>query len=185
MPDALEDILTASGGSAVPCLATGVTVTVEFAASVTSVNAYPGASISGINTVTFPVENLGTNSTDFSVVLDTCSVPVDTSLIAAPVLYADDQMNEPDFSQVDGTQLELDCSSGPTPAPAMPNGGTGRPTSPPVGLPEDGDCSACSNLTKAQEEALASYDNGGKRIVCDRTCMDGVSDPSHCNCKFR
>lgn len=27
------------------------------------------------------------------------------------------------------------------------------------------------------------YDGGGKIIVCDPTCNDGVSDPSHCNCK--
>ena len=47
------------------------------------------------------------------------------------------------------------------------------------------DCSVCSNLTTAQEEALASYDNGSKKIVCDPTCLDesGVTDPTHCNCE--
>lgn len=47
----------------------------------------------------------------------------------------------------------------------------------------DYDCSVCSNLTTAEEEALASYDNGGKIIVCDPTCLDGVTDPIHCNCE--
>lgn len=28
------------------------------------------------------------------------------------------------------------------------------------------------------------YDNGGKVIVCDPTCNDGVSDPSHCDCEL-
>lgn len=44
------------------------------------------------------------------------------------------------------------------------------------------DCAVCSDLTTAEKEALASYDNGGKKIVCDPTCLDGVSDPTHCNC---
>lgn len=35
-----------------------------------------------------------------------------------------------------------------------------------------------------QEEALAMYDGGGKVIVCDPTCNDGVSDPSHCDCEY-
>ena len=46
------------------------------------------------------------------------------------------------------------------------------------------DCSACSNLTDVQQEVLASYDNGGKRIVCDPICLDGVTDPTHCNCEY-
>lgn len=46
------------------------------------------------------------------------------------------------------------------------------------------DCSACSNLTPAQEKVLGSYDNGGKMIVCDSRCVDGVSDQTHCNCKY-
>jgi len=47
------------------------------------------------------------------------------------------------------------------------------------------DCSVCYNLTTAQEEALASYDNGSKKVVCDPTCLDesGVTDPTHCNCE--
>ena len=46
-------------------------------------------------------------------------------------------------------------------------------------------CSVCYNLTTAQEEALASYDNGGKNIVCDPSCLDesGVTDRTHCNCE--
>lgn len=47
------------------------------------------------------------------------------------------------------------------------------------------DCSVCYNLTTAQEEALASYDDGGKKIFCDPTCLDesGVTDHTHCNCE--
>ena len=48
----------------------------------------------------------------------------------------------------------------------------------------DLDCSPCEDLTDAQVKALAAYDNGGKQIVCDPTCLDGVSDPTHCNCKL-
>lgn len=47
------------------------------------------------------------------------------------------------------------------------------------------DCSPCADVTDAHVEALAKYDNGGKQIVCDPTCLDGVSDPTHCNCKLR
>ena len=48
----------------------------------------------------------------------------------------------------------------------------------------DFDCSVCSNLTDVQQEVLASYDNGGKRIVCDPTCLDRIADPTHCNCEY-
>ena len=49
----------------------------------------------------------------------------------------------------------------------------------------DFDCSPCEDLTDAQIEALARYgDDGGKTIVCDPTCLDGVSDPLHCNCEL-
>lgn len=34
-----------------------------------------------------------------------------------------------------------------------------------------------------QVEALASYDNGGKVVVCDPTCDDGSGNSSHCNCE--
>ena len=34
-----------------------------------------------------------------------------------------------------------------------------------------------------QVEALASYDNGGKVVVCDPTCDDGTGNSSHCNCE--
>ena len=46
------------------------------------------------------------------------------------------------------------------------------------------DCSVCVNVSAAQVEALATYDNGGKQIVCDPACVDGVSDPTHCNCEY-
>ncbi|CAB1118868.1 unnamed protein product [Ectocarpus sp. CCAP 1310/34] len=49
------------------------------------------------------------------------------------------------------------------------------------GAVDDDECSVCSNLTDEQVAILASYDNGGKQVVCDPTCLDGVTDPLHCN----
>ena len=46
------------------------------------------------------------------------------------------------------------------------------------------DCSACADLSDAQAEALAMDNRGVERIACDPTCLDGVSDPLHCNCEF-
>lgn len=46
------------------------------------------------------------------------------------------------------------------------------------------ECAACFDLTDAQREVLASYGEGGKQIICDPTCEDGVSDVSHCNCEI-
>lgn len=47
------------------------------------------------------------------------------------------------------------------------------------------DCSPCEDLSEGQIEALANYDDEGvKEIVCDPTCLDGVTDPLHCNCEF-
>ncbi|CAM9201056.1 unnamed protein product, partial [Ectocarpus sp. 13 AM-2016] len=44
------------------------------------------------------------------------------------------------------------------------------------------DCAACSSLSNAQVEALASYDNGGKRVVCDVDCLSSSPyDVSSCN----
>lgn len=50
--------------------------------------------------------------------------------------------------------------------------------------PDSYDCSTCFNLTTAQNEELTNSDDGEKTIVCDLTCLDGVSDPIHCNCKY-
>lgn len=41
----------------------------------------------------------------------------------------------------------------------------------------------CYDLTEAQMEALANYDNGGKRVVCDSTCLDSGINNLHCNCE--
>ena len=85
----------------------------------------------------------------------------------------------------------------PTPAPEMIPSRV--PTTSPVSVPAaspteimtpstpeptEHECSVCFNITSAQEEALGSYDNGGKKIVCDPTCLDGVTDPIHCNCEY-
>ncbi|CAM9934883.1 unnamed protein product [Ectocarpus sp. 6 AP-2014] len=68
-----------------------------------------------------------------------------------------------------------------TPEPEVP---TPSPTMMPLGADgavDDDECSVCSNLTDEQVAVLASYDNGGKQVVCDPTCLDGVTDPLHCN----
>ena len=49
---------------------------------------------------------------------------------------------------------------------------------------EDDGCSACSNLSEDQLAVLGTYDNGGKRVVCDPTCLDDSYDRTQCNCKF-
>lgn len=70
-----------------------------------------------------------------------------------------------------------------TPEPEVP---TPSPTMMPLGADgavDDDECSVCSNLTDEQVAVLASYDNGGKQVVCDPTCLDGVTDPLHCNCE--
>lgn len=68
-------------------------------------------------------------------------------------------------------------------------GGSGSDSGEGEGGGDGGACSAdeeaaCADLTPAQTEALEMYDNGGKIIVCDPTCVDGESDPSHCNCEL-
>ena len=55
---------------------------------------------------------------------------------------------------------------------------------------DGGGCSAaeeaaCADISPAQQEALANYDNGGKIIVCDPTCEDKNGDPMHCNCELQ
>ncbi|CAM9211322.1 unnamed protein product [Ectocarpus sp. 12 AP-2014] len=74
------------------------------------------------------------------------------------------------------TVVETPESEVPTPSPTMmPLGADGAVDD------ADDECSVCSNLTDEQVEVLASYDNGGKQVVCDPTCLDGVADPLHCN----
>lgn len=59
---------------------------------------------------------------------------------------------------------------------------------PTVASDEDGVCAergaVCYDLTDAQAEALANYDNGGKTVVCDPTCLDSSVDNQHCNCEW-
>ncbi|CAM9936328.1 unnamed protein product [Ectocarpus sp. 4 AP-2014] len=61
---------------------------------------------------------------------------------------------------------------------------TRAPTPSDGGDEDDYDCAACSSLSNAQVEALASYDNGGKRVVCDVDCLSSSPyDVASCNCE--
>lgn len=218
-PEALEGILATSGGAVISCPATDVSIAVEFSVPVASVS-YPGATISDTNTVTFAVDSLESNPTEFTVTLDTCSATAGTSVVSL-VEYTDEEGNLAGVSSLLTAASVENCPTpspleGATPSPVTPSPvGQSTPspvqapsasaTAPPTSVPEgatpsptvgtggstetqppvtvDSDCAVCSNVSSAQLEALASYDNGGKRIVCDPTCVDGVSDPSHCNCK--
>ena len=72
-------------------------------------------------------------------------------------------------------------ATSPVSVPATSPTDTMTPSTP---EPTEHECSVCFTITSAQEEALGSYDNGGKNIVCDPTCLDGVTDPIHCNCEY-
>lgn len=90
---------------------------------------------------------------------------------------------------VTGTSTDDDATSAGTPSPiTAPSPQDNDDDGDDDGVDGDSsefDCSACEDLTDAQIEALAKYDDdGGKAIVCDPTCLDGVSDPLHCNCEL-
>lgn len=87
---------------------------------------------------------------------------------------------EPTTTPITSTTTAPTPNLASTPVPTWIDGVTS--TTPGV-TTYDNDCSKCENLTSAQEQALASYNNSGKKIVCDPTCLDNSSDPSHCNCK--
>lgn len=177
-----------------------MTITVGFGAPITSA-AYPGAIVSpGGNTITFPVETLESNPTHFSLILDTTDVPSGASVVSH-VTYADSQGNSPDLSSLMAVSSALECDEGAAgtavageDAVAAAAGSTaGEDVAVIVSFSrriqeekeeEEFDCSTCEDLTDAQVQALAGYDNGGKQIVCDPTCLDGVSDPTHCNCEL-
>lgn len=161
------------------CPATGASITVGFAIPITSA-AYPGkTSQSGDNVATFYANILGSNPTEFKVVLDTTDVAAGTNLVTY-VSYSDNQGNDPDMSGLTTFSASgLECDGYVTNDTA-----TGVLRKLHEGH-EEYDCDVCENLSDAEVEALAMYDNGGKQIICDPTCLDGVSDPTHCNCKSR
>ena len=156
-----------------PCRATDVTITVGFAAPVISVNYQGGATVSGSSMVTFFAETLESNPTEFAVVLDTTGVATDSKVVTY-VSYSDNEGSFPDMSglmTVASVAPECNPYTASEARRKLQTGG------------EYDECDVCSNLSSAQLEALDMYDNGGKKIVCDPTCLDGVSDPTHCNCK--
>ena len=173
-----------------------MTVTVGFSAPVTSV-AYPGAiETPGSNIITFPAETLESNPTEFSLVLNTTGVPSGASVVSS-VAYSDSQGNSPDLSSLMVVSFTPECNEDAGGTRAGDDADAAGTTTAEEDraivvsvsrrLQEEGeeefDCSPCDNLSDAEVEELAKYDNGGKRVVCDPTCLDGVSDPTHCNCE--
>ena len=173
------------GGPFEPCPATGVVVTIGFAAPVTSV-AYPDDPASGANTATFYVETLESNPTQFSAVLDTTGVAAGTNVVTH-VKYSDNEGNSPDMSSLVASLVPApECGDGDRTgdggAPDAVAAATGVSRELHAGF--DVECNVCFDLTPHQVNVLDMYDNGGKEIVCDPTCLDEVSDHTHCNCKF-
>lgn len=105
----VDEILDSVGTSTIPCPATNATVVVEYGASVVTTD-FPDATISG-DTITFFVDNLEGNTTEFEVVLDTCGVdePVDP---VVSIIYSDDQGNSPDFTVVLDITSDVTCPPG-------------------------------------------------------------------------
>lgn len=91
---------------------------------------------------------------------------------------------DPTPALVDPTPAPVEVVAA-TPAPVAATPSTPAPVSADAssGLCTPEEEAACANLTPAQREALDMYDSGGKIIVCDPSCEDGVSDPIHCNCE--
>lgn len=159
----------------VPCPVVGAVVTVGFAAPITSVT-HSGAPVSRKYAATFPAETLEYNPAEFSVALDTTSITIGTKIVTY-VSYSDNQGGYLDVSGATAPLAStLECDWYATP-------GSATDGSRKLHEGHEHDCDICSDLSSTQLEALAAYDNGGKKIVCDPTCLDGVSDPIHCNCK--
>ena len=167
------------GGAFVPCPATGVVVTVAFAAPVTSI-AYPDEAAPGENVAIFYAETLESNPTEFTVVLETAGMAVGTNVVTY-VKYSDNEGNSPDMSGLMTLPSTLECDD---------DGGTVFDAAATTGVSRELQvaplytCDVCFDLLLDQRDVLAMYDNGGKRIVCDPTCVDNVSDHTDCNCKL-
>lgn len=187
-----------TGESPVPCPATAVTVTVEFSTLIASV-AYPGTTFApGTNTVTFPVESLASNPTEFSLVLDTTDFPSGASVVSR-VIYSDIEGNVPDMSSLFTLSSTLECNKGGGGITAGNNADAAADSTAEDGIAvilrvsrklqkeeegaEEFDCSPCDDLSDAEVEELAKYENGGKLVFCDATCLDEDADLTHCNCK--
>ena len=155
-------------------------VTVEFVAPVTSV-AYPDQPASGGNTISFYAETLESNPTMFSVVLDTTGIAMGADVVAY-VSYSDNEGNSPDMSGLMTLASTLECDDGRSGSVLDAAATTGVSRQLHEGF--EYECNACFDLTPHQANVLDMYDNGGKEIVCDPTCLDEVSDHTHCNCKF-
>jgi len=86
-----------------------VVLIVDYGATVVSTS-FPDATISD-DTVTFTVDDLEDNPTEFEVVLDTCGVtePVDP---VVSITYSDDQGNSPDFTALLDITSDVTCPPG-------------------------------------------------------------------------
>lgn len=91
-------------------------MTVEFSTPIESV-AYPGAEVSG-NTVTFQVDDLEANPTEFTALLDICSIADGstdsggTPNAVISITYSDDQSNTPDLSVAQRAAQLGECEVG-------------------------------------------------------------------------
>ena len=197
-----------TGESPVSCPATAVTVSVEFSTLIASA-AHPGTAYStfspAANAITFIVESLASNPTKFSLVLDTTTTtdfPSGAGVVSQ-VIYSDIEGNSPDMSSLFTLSSTLECNEGAGEIRAGDNADAAADSTahddvaPMFGISrtlqeeeeeeeeerEDFDCSPCGNLSEAELEELAKYEDGGKLVFCDPTCLDEGADLTHCNCE--
>lgn len=158
-----------------PCEATGAFLSVGFAAPIISVAYQTSEKRYGANMATLYVETLESNPVEFVVVLDTTGIAMGTNVVTY-LSYSDEQGNDPDASGVVAFAPELECGGHVTVYNAAE-------VARKLQEGDESDCDVCSGLSIAQVEALAMYDDGGKQIICDPTCLDSSYDPTHCNCE--
>lgn len=114
--EALAEILDlATGGSAVPCPSTDVTITVEFNALILSASVDGAANTATVstdgNSVVFDVDDLEDNATGFYVLLDHCGETAGTEIVSS-VSYTDADENSPDLTVLSGTVPQCDGEFG-------------------------------------------------------------------------
>lgn len=104
--------MNASGiADGVPCPSTGASITLNFSATIVSVDGLVEIAASLEPNVNFFVADLEATSTEFDIGLDTCSVANGTDIVNA-VAYSDDQGNDPDLSGLMAAGSVSDCDSG-------------------------------------------------------------------------
>lgn len=105
----VDEILESDNISTIPCPATNVTLIVEYGLTVVNTTV-SGATISG-DTVTFILDDLENNPTEFEVELDTCGVPEPIVPIVS-IMYTDGEGNIPDFNNILDMADDSTCPPG-------------------------------------------------------------------------